>query len=64
MALGEESDVATEDEQLMPGLSPNDPTTYDPTQGSGTPAWQEAVRKQREHNQRLGLERNAGFRRN
>lgn len=38
------------EEEMPYSTSPNDPLTYDPTQGAGTPAWQDAVRKQMEHN--------------
>ena len=45
-----------------PQMNPQDPVTFDPTQGHGTDAWQEAKRKQAELNAKL--QGNAQFRRN
>lgn len=66
MDLEDEYRAAQEDESMVSASDPQrnirDPVTYDPTQGRGTDAWQEAKRRQAELNARLGA--NARFRRN
>lgn len=42
-----------EEEPVSPSMSPANPLTYDPTQGVGTPAWQDSVRRQMELNAKL-----------
>lgn len=51
-----QEETGDEEAQGMPGTSPHDPLTYDPTQGAGTPTWQMSVR--------ANMERNAQERRN
>lgn len=50
MAWEDEQNELPEPENPMPGMSAKDRLTYDPTQGPGTPEWQETVRRQRELN--------------
>lgn len=64
MALDDQASVVQEDEDMVPGstTSPQDPLTYDPTQGRGTDAWENARKQQAILNARLA--NNASLRRN
>lgn len=43
-------DNTEDDNEVLPAMSPADRLTYDPTQGTGTPGWQAAVKAQMEYN--------------
>lgn len=52
--MDDEASAAEQDESMMmPGTSTEDTRTYDPTQGKGTDAWQQAVARQMELNAQL-----------
>lgn len=62
MDIDDRMHAEADDQSMMPGMDTGDPRTFDPTQGAGTPAWQEAVLRQKELNMKLSA--NAQRRRN